>query len=174
MRQQDPALGFVGEIEQVQTEVLHELSALGWIPVIASLGVDQNGQHYNINADTVAGAVAESLSADRLVLVTDVPGILVKSEQVTQPLARATPSQLEELIAAGTIHGGMIPKVRAAAATVMHGVKVVCIVDGKAPDVLMKATGFAKGAFAGTAIVQEGSEWDGADGDVHAMADRSS
>lgn len=166
--QQHPSLGFVGTIERVKTDVLEHLCSLGWIPVVASLGVDANGQHYNINADTAAGAVAESLKADQLVMVTDVPGIL--TDNGSQPIERITPGQIEQLIAEGIIHGGMIPKVKAAAASIQNGVKTVCIADGNDSGVIAGLAGLCDDDYPGTKIVAEGSEIDGADRDVYTLA----
>lgn len=171
VREQDPALGFVGEIERVKVDVLLDLCSLGWIPVVASLGVDINGQHYNINADTTAGAVAKALEAEQLVMVTDVPGILHGEGSDARLIDQITPKQIEQLITAGTIHGGMIPKVRAAAASVIEGVKSVRIVDGNAPGVLTGVVGTNKGTLYGTKVVTEGSETDGVNRDVYALAD---
>lgn len=166
VRHLDSALGFVGEIERVKTDVLHDLCSLGWIPVIASLGVDAHGQHFNINADTAAGAVAKALAAEQLVMVTDVPGILQDDGQGKRVINCITTTQIEQLIAEGTIHGGMIPKVRAAAASVSDGVKTVCIVDGNAKGVLCGAAGTV-----GTRIVAAGGERNGINADVYALAD---
>lgn len=167
----DPALGFVGTVERVNVNVINDLCALGWIPVIASLGVDADGQHYNVNADTAAGAVAKALAAEQLVMVTDVPGILPNDKQEGQPITSITPTQIEHLIAKGTIHGGMIPKVRAAAASVNEGVKAVCIVDGHAEGVLSGVAEQNGASFYGTKVVAEGSETGGVNADVYALVD---
>lgn len=171
VRQQHPSLGYVGKIERVESDVLHQLCALGWIPVIASLGVDDKGQHYNINADTSAGAVAEALAADRLVLVTDVTGILGKDGQ---PVACATVAQIGQWLEEGVIYGGMVPKVKAAVACVKRGIPMVCIADGHRLGVLTGLIGKGGASlFPGTRIIAEGSEADGTHGDVFALAHRS-
>lgn len=169
--QQAPELEFVGAIEHVNIHVVEDLCSFGWIPVIASLGVDQDGQHYNINADTAAGAIASALNADQLVMVTDVPGIMTKDEGKT--IASLTTASVEPLLSDGTIHGGMIPKVNAALASVEKGVKSVCIVDGKAPGVLTSLMTAGEASVPGTKIVAEGSEADGVDRDVYPLANRS-
>lgn len=172
VKQQEPELGFVGAIEHVNIDVVEDVCSLGWIPVIASLGVDDaDGQHYNINADTAASAIAAALHADQLVMVTDVPGIMTKDEGKT--VARLTPAHVERLLLDGTIQGGMIPKVNAALASVEKGVKSVCIVDGQAPGVLTSLMTAGKASVPGTKIVAEGSEADGVDGDVYALVNRS-
>lgn len=125
-------VGFVGQVTQVKTEVIDDLCARGYIPVIAPLGVDGAGQRYNINADTAAGAVAAALDAERLVMVTDVPGILKDG----QLLPRVTVAEVEAMIASGVIYGGMIPKVKAALDCLAGGVNEVVIVGGKDENVL--------------------------------------
>lgn len=171
VRQQDPALGFVGAIERVNTDVLRGLCSQGWMPVIASLGVGADGQHYNINADTAAGAVAAALGADQLVFVTDVPGIM--TEDGEPPLRQLTPRRTETLMAEGTIHGGMIPKVQAALDSVKNGVKTVCIGNGHAHGVLAPVAGKRTEAYPGTVIVAEEGVTDGVDEHIYALADRS-
>ncbi|AQS57079.1 acetylglutamate kinase [Novibacillus thermophilus] len=171
VRQQDPRLGFVGEVEQVNVSVLHELRSLGWIPVVASLGVDGDGQHYNINADTAAGAVAKALKADCLVLATDVPGILAGDG--LNPIDRITPGDVARLIDEGVIRDGMIPKVKAAAECVANGVQTVCIADGRAAGFLAGTLSQHDDSFPGTKVVAEGCEMDGLNGDVHALAHRA-
>ena len=104
------------------------------IPVVAPIGVDHKGQTYNINADTVAGAVAGAIAAERLVLLTDVEGVLDKEGKVVQKLKVA---EAKALIADGTISGGMIPKVETAIDAVESGVRAAVILDGRIPHVLL-------------------------------------
>jgi acetylglutamate kinase len=125
-------IGFVGQVTAVKTEVIDSLCQQGYIPVIAPLGIDAAGQRYNINADTAAGAVTAALGAERLVMVTDVPGILREGQLLTQ----VTVPQVEAMIASGEIYGGMIPKVKAAMDCLAGGVNEVMIVGGKDADVL--------------------------------------
>jgi acetylglutamate kinase len=126
--------------------------ALGYIPVIAPIGIDAAGQRYNINADTAAGAVASHLGAGTMIVVTDVPGIMrtVNGEKVVLP--QVTFAQIEEMIASGEIYGGMIPKVRAAMNCLHGNVREVRIVDGAAERVLSRAV--REGGL-GTRIVRE-------------------
>jgi acetylglutamate kinase len=119
--------GFVGEINAVNTPFLNQLMAGGIVPVIAPIALGEDGERYNINADTAAGAVAEKLAAKQLIFVTDVPGIL-KEDQL---LESVTENEVEQLIANGTIYGGMIPKVKAAAGSLSGNLKEVMIIDGK-------------------------------------------
>ena len=123
-------LGFVGEPEHVDVRVIHALTGAGLIPVIAPVGVGADGATYNINADTVAGAVAGALNATRLLMLTDVPGVLDRSKKLIADLSLA---DSEAMRADGTISGGMIPKVETCAAAVRQGVKGATILDGRVP-----------------------------------------
>lgn len=125
-------IGFVGQVTAVKTGLIEEVCAMGLIPVIAPLGIDAKGQRYNINADTAAGAVTAALGAERLVMVTDVPGILRDGKLL--PLV--TVAEVEAMIASGEIYGGMIPKVKAALDCLAGGVDEVVIVGGASADVL--------------------------------------
>ena len=123
-------LGFVGEPEAVDVRVIHALTGAGLIPVIAPVGMGDDGQTYNINADTVAGAVAGALNATRLLMLTDVPGVLDERKQMIQEL---TIADVERGIASGMISGGMIPKVETCVAAVRAGTKGAVILDGRVP-----------------------------------------
>jgi acetylglutamate kinase len=123
-------LGFVGEPSAIDVRVIHALTGGGLVPVIAPVGVDDNGQTYNINADTVAAAVAGALNATRLLMLTDVPGVLGKDKKLIEALSL---SDVEALIADGTITGGMIPKVENCVDAVRQGVKGAVILDGRVP-----------------------------------------
>lgn len=129
VKQKDPALGWVGEVTSVQVDVLQPLLEAGWIPVIASLGRDSNGNHYNVNADTAAAMIARSLQAKRLWLVSDVPGI--RADGTVLP--DLTPARVRSLIAEGSITGGMVPKAEAALNGLAGSVREVAIFDGSAP-----------------------------------------
>ena len=123
-------LGFVGEPVQVDVRVIHALTGAGLIPVIAPVGVGDDGQTYNINADTVAGAIAGALGATRLLMLTDVAGVLDRDRKLIPEL---TVAQVAEGIASGVITGGMIPKVETCVAAVRAGVKGAAILDGRQP-----------------------------------------
>ena len=123
-------LGFVGEPEHVDVRVIHALTGAGLIPVIAPVGVGEDGQTYNINADTVAGAVAGALGASRLLMLTDVAGVLDANKVLIPELSIA---DAEAGIAAGVITGGMIPKVENCVDAVKRGVKAAVILDGRQP-----------------------------------------
>ena len=123
-------LGFVGDVVSVNKDVITMLIAADFIPVIAPLGVDSEGNTYNINADLVAGKVAEFLQAEKLMLLTNIKGVLGRNGQVVTGL---TPKKVDGLIADGTISGGMIPKIQCALDAVRSGVKSAVIVDGRVP-----------------------------------------
>jgi acetylglutamate kinase len=127
-------LGFVGEPETVNPEVLHSIMKSETIPVIAPIGVGRKGETYNINADTVAGAVAGALKAERLVLLTDVEGVLDQDKKL---IPRLSVTEARALIANGTISGGMIPKIQTAIDAVEGGVNAAVILDGRIPHVLL-------------------------------------
>ncbi|ATX67680.1 acetylglutamate kinase [Roseinatronobacter bogoriensis] len=127
----DPELGLVGRPVEVNTDLLHHLFTGGFIPVIAPLGMGRQGETFNINGDTAAGAIAGALKADRLLLLTDVSGVKdAQGEVVTQ----LTPAHVRELTEAGVIAGGMIPKTETALAAITGGVRAVVILDGRAPN----------------------------------------
>ncbi|MGO2387282.1 MAG: acetylglutamate kinase [Psychrobacter sp.] len=123
-------LGFVGDVVSVNKDVINMLIASDFIPVIAPLGVDAEGNTYNINADLVAGKVAEFLQAEKLMLLTNIKGVLGRDGEVVTGL---TPKKVDSLIEDGTISGGMIPKIQCALDAVRSGVKSAVIVDGRVP-----------------------------------------
>jgi acetylglutamate kinase len=123
-------LGFVGEPERIDVRVVHALTGAGLIPVIAPVGLGADGQTYNINADTVAGAIAAALGATRLLMLTDVPGVL---DAEKRPIAELDVAASAAAIRDGTISGGMIPKVETCLAAVKGGVQGAVILDGRVP-----------------------------------------
>ncbi|NBR02096.1 MAG: acetylglutamate kinase [Alphaproteobacteria bacterium] len=127
-------LGFVGEPEQINTDVLDALNAGDLIPVVAPVGSDAAGETYNINADTAAGAIAAALGATRMLMLTDVAGVLDKEGELITEL---TVSQAESLIRDGTVSGGMIPKVETCINAVLGGAEAAVIMDGRAPHALL-------------------------------------
>lgn len=139
----DPDLGFVGRPTEVNPAVLHKLFEAGMIPVVAPLGMGRGGETYNINGDTAAGAVAAALKADRLLLLTDTPGVKGADGQVITDLNAA---QIRELTEAGVIAGGMIPKTETALHALEHGVRAVVILDGRAPNACLLELFTAHGA----------------------------
>ena len=127
-------IGHVGSITNIQVDVLNTLVQSEFIPVIAPVGVGKDGESYNINADIVAGAIAEALNAEKLVLLTNTPGILDANKATLSSLNKA---EVEALIADGTISEGMLPKVECALDAVSGGVNSVTIVDGRVPHALL-------------------------------------
>ena len=133
----DPELGFVGDVESVDPSILRRLLADEFIPVVATIGTDSSGQAYNINADTVAGAIAESLDAEKLVYLTDIEGLRRSVDDASSLIRQTTPGELDALMADGTIAGGMIPKVESCVNAVRRGVRRAHILDGRIPHVLL-------------------------------------
>ena len=142
-------VGLVGEIESVDTDILRNLTENNIIPVIAPIGVGDKGESYNINADTVAGKVAEYLNAEKLVLLTNTSGVLDESGQVLSVLSR---DQVEELTQSKLISEGMIPKVECALSAIENGVNSVQIIDGRISHCLLLELFTDSGI--GTQIVQ--------------------
>ncbi len=136
-------LGFVGEPRQVDRTVIDTISGAGMIPVVAPIGVGADGHTYNINADTMAGAVAAALGAARLFLLTDVAGVLDKSGELLTDL---DPNQINALRADGTVTGGMIPKLETCVNAVQVGVGAAVILDGRVPHAMLIEIFTAKGA----------------------------
>ena len=133
----DPELGFVGDVVSINPAVLNRLIEEEFIPVVATVGTDVNGQAYNINADTVAGALAGALGAEKAIYLTDVPGLLTDVDDASSIVARASLSTVREYIADGTISGGMIPKVEACMHAVESGATSAHMLDGRIPHVLL-------------------------------------
>lgn len=127
-------LGFVGEPDAVDVTVLDMFRQSNVIPVIAPIGVDQDGNTYNINADTMAGAIAGALRASRLFLLTDVPGVLDKDKNLLTDL---TPARIDGLISDGTIQGGMIPKIETCLEALKKGVDAAVILNGRVPHSML-------------------------------------
>lgn len=136
-------LGYVGEPKTVNRSVVDMISSAGMIPVIAPIGVGEDGHTYNINADTMAGAVASALRAARLFLLTDVAGVLDKQGDLLTDLA---PRAISELVRDGTISGGMIPKLETCVKAVEEGVDAAVILDGRIPHAMLLEIFTVKGA----------------------------
>lgn len=144
-------LGFVGEVVEVNTEVIESIVEQGHIPVVSPIGIDSNGQRYNINGDVAASAVAKALGAN-LCFISDIPGILVEENGEKFKLDMATKAKVEELIENKTIYGGMIPKVKAAIDGLVHKIPMVGIIDGFEKNSLVD---YVNGKNIGTKIVLE-------------------
>lgn len=133
----DPGLGFVGDVDRIDPTILHSLLDDGFVPVVATIGTDESGQAYNINADTVAGAIAESLDAEKLVYLTDIEGLRRVVDDPASLIRQTTADELDALMLDGTIAGGMIPKVESCVHAVRAGVRRAHILDGRIPHVLL-------------------------------------
>lgn len=136
-------LGFVGEPKNVDTSVIKTISDAGMIPVIAPIAVGEDGETYNINADTMAGAIAAALGAARLFLLTDVAGVLDKDKQLLTDL---TPADIAVLQADGTVSGGMIPKLETCIQAVEAGCEAAVVLDGRVPHAMLIEVFTARGA----------------------------
>jgi acetylglutamate kinase len=133
----DPTLGFVGDVSAVNPDLLDRLLAEELIPVVATIGSDAAGQAYNINADTVAGAVAEAVAAAKLIYLTDIDGVRARRDDPSTLLSTVSPDEMDALVASGAIGEGMIPKVLSCVGAVRSGVGRAHILDGRAPHALL-------------------------------------
>ena len=137
VRPRDPRLGFVGEIERIEPAIVERQLREELIPVIATVGVDTDGQAYNVNADTVAGAIAEALRAEKLVYLTDVAGLFADRDDPASLVAQTDVARLEGMVAAGAFDGGMIPKVESCIDALRAGVRRAHVLDGRTPHALL-------------------------------------
>lgn len=130
-------IGFVGEVSAVNINVLDSLLKSGYIPVVSSVAADETGQAYNINADTVAGELAAALGAEKLILLTDTPGILKDYKDPSTLITKMDIQEARSLISSGVVGGGMIPKVNCCVRSLAQGVRATHIVDGRVPHALL-------------------------------------
>ncbi len=135
--QRDPDLGFVGDVVDVDRTILDTLLARSFVPVISTIGGDGTGQAFNINADSAAIAVAQALGAEKLIYLTDVPGVLTKVDDPSTLISRLSVSRARLLIDDGVVAGGMIPKVEAAVEAVAAGVGSAHVLDGRIAHVVL-------------------------------------
>ena len=133
----DPRLGFVGEIQKVHIQPVTDLLNNGYIPVVSTVGCDKSGNAYNINGDTAAAYIAGALSAERLIMMTDIAGVLRDKNDSSTLIPEITLSDLPSLYDSGIISGGMIPKVECCATALRHGVRNVIIMDGRVPHAIL-------------------------------------
>lgn len=129
--------GYVGEIVKINAGLLIEICNAGYVPVIASIGVDSRGESYNINADTAAGEIGAAVGADKLVYLTDIDGILADSSDKNSLLAEVKFSDVQKMIASGAISGGMIPKVESCIGAIKKGIRHVNIINGMIPHSIL-------------------------------------
>jgi acetylglutamate kinase len=133
----NPELGFVGDVAAVNPTIVERLLAEGLIPVLSTIGADPEGQAYNINADTVAGAVAEALGAEKVIFLTDIVGLLADVDDPSSLISETNAGELQGAIDRGELTGGMIPKVAACIHAVGNGVGSAHILDGRVPHVVL-------------------------------------
>ncbi len=135
--QRDPRLGFVGDVRAIDPTIVHRLLREELIPVIATVGVDDDGQAYNINADTVAGAIASAVDAEKLVYLTDVAGVFSDWPDESSLITRVDGAGLQQLVADGKVSEGMIPKVESCVDALRAGVRSAHVLDGRLPHALL-------------------------------------
>ena len=148
-----PDLGFVGDVHDVNPTLLERLLAEHLIPVVSTIGADASGQAYNINADTVAGAIAEALRAEKVIYLTDIEGLLADLTDPASLISRIDAATLQGLVDDGTLSGGMIPKIAACLHAVTHGVGSAHLLDGRLPHVVLLE--LFSDAGVGTMITEE-------------------
>lgn len=132
-----PDLGFVGDVTGINPTIIERLLAMDLIPVVSTVGSDSDGQAYNINADAVASAIAEALGADKLIFLTDVPGLLADVSDTDSLITEVSVAQVPGLVEDGTISGGMVPKIAGCVEAIDNGVAGVHLIDGRVPHVLL-------------------------------------
>ena len=133
----DERLGYVGKIEKIHIEPVTDLLEKGYIPVISTVGCDKQGNTYNINGDTAAAHIAGALNAERLIMMTDIAGLLKDKDDPSTLIPAVTVSEAKQLQAEGVISGGMIPKVECCIDAIGAGVKHVVIMDGRVPHSIL-------------------------------------
>jgi acetylglutamate kinase len=137
VRQRDPRLGFVGDVSRINTTVIERQLSEEFIPVVASIGVDTDGQAYNVNADTVAGAIAEALGAEKLVYLTNVPGLYGDLHDEESLISQISASELAAMLAGGSLSEGMVPKIASCVSALRNGVGRAHLLDGRIPHALL-------------------------------------
>lgn len=128
---QDEKLGYVGKITEINTKLITDLLGLGYVPVVSTVGYDDEGNSYNVNADTAAAALAGALNAESLILMTDIRGLLENKDDPESLIKKVYVSDIPALVKQGIISGGMIPKIECCKDAIRHGVKRVFITDGR-------------------------------------------
>ncbi len=152
-KQKDERLGYVGSITKVNIEAITDLLEKGYIPVVSTVGCDQQGNSYNINGDTAAAYIAGALQAERLIMMTDIAGILRDKDDPSTLIPSVTLEEAEKLFSEGVISGGMIPKVDCCIQAIHRGVKDVTIMDGRVSHAILMEMLTDEGA--GTMVMSE-------------------
>ena len=149
----DPKYGYVGDVTEVNADIINTLLDSGYIPVISTLGCDEQGNTYNINGDTGAGRIASAIGAERLIMMTDIEGIMTDKDDPNSLIPKLTVSEAEKLMDQRIISGGMIPKVSCCIDALNDGVKAAVIIDGRVPHATLMEILTDEGA--GTLISKE-------------------
>lgn len=149
-------IGYVGDIKSVDTKILHDLMEQDFLPIVYSIGMDDNGDAYNINADEAASAIATALKAEKLAYLSDVEGVRLDPEDPSSVISELYVEEAEKLVEEGVIKGGMLPKIRNCIEALKDGVSRIHIMDGRIPHSLLLEFFTNKGI--GTAIIQESEE----------------
>ena len=149
----DEKLGYVGTITKINIKPVNDLLEKGYIPVISTIGCDRDGNTYNINGDTAAAFIAGALGAERLIMMTDIAGILRDKEDPSTLIPEITIREAKQLYQSGIISGGMIPKVDCCIEAIRHGVKNVIIMDGRVPHSILMEILTDEGA--GTMVTED-------------------
>ena len=149
-------LGYVGEITKINIEPINDLLEKGYIPVVSTIGCDSEGNSYNINGDTAAAYIAGALHAERLIMMTDIAGLLRDVNDPTSLISEITVSEAKQLYKEGVISGGMIPKVDCCIEAIIEGVKKVIIMDGRVPHSILVEILTDEGA--GTMVVGDNND----------------
>ena len=151
----DPRYGYVGDVTRINPQMITDMLDDGYIPVVSTLGWDKEGHIYNINGDTAAGAIAAAIGAERMIMMTDISGIMRDKDDPDSLIQELTVSEAQELCQNGVVQGGMIPKVECCIDALEHSVKAVVIIDGRVPHALLMEILTNEGA--GTMIRSSGS-----------------
>ena len=151
----DPRYGYVGDVTRINPQMITDMLDDGYIPVVSTLGWDKEGHIYNINGDAAAGAIAAAIGAERMIMMTDISGIMRDKDDPDSLIQELTVSEAQELCQNGVVQGGMIPKVECCIDALEHGVKAVVIIDGRVPHALLMEILTNEGA--GTMIRSSGS-----------------
>jgi acetylglutamate kinase len=133
----DERLGYVGEITDINIEPITDMLDMGYIPIISTIGCDDEGKLYNINADTAAARIAGKLGAESMLTMTDIAGLLMDKDDPETLISRVSVSEVPQLVADGVISGGMIPKIQCCVEAIRRGVKKVFIIDGRVPHSIL-------------------------------------
>ena len=158
--EKDPKLGYVGEITAVNIDIVTDVLEKGYIPVISTLACDASGNTYNINSDTAAARIAGALGAERMIMMTDIDGVLMDKDDPSTLIPELSVPEVEQLMRDGVVSGGMIPKLKCCVDAISHGVRNVVIMDGRVPHSIIMELLTNEGAGTMVTGSQEGGSHD--------------